>query len=227
MSDSMALYKKKFRTETNRLRNHAYDEGIYFVTVCTQQKMQWFGEVKDGKMLLSDVGEIVADEWVKTSKIRPYVFLDEWCIMPNHIHGIIVIGNVETARGDVSLSESPKTDAFEHVSFSDESNRGNSERSPDMGATETRAPHVSTKAPQNFSLKPKTLGSILNQFKGIVTKRAKAVGFSDFHWQSRYHDRIIRSDVELAAVKKYIAGNPEQWDKEMIPWHADAASWSL
>jgi REP element-mobilizing transposase RayT len=100
----MTLYKKKYRIESTRLKDWDYSrDGYYFVTICTQDKKCFFGDVIDEKVQLSAIGEIVADEWQKTPQIRKNVSLDTWIIMPNHVHGIIVINNdVETPRWGVS-----------------------------------------------------------------------------------------------------------------------------
>lgn len=210
----MTLYKKKYRVETTRLSHHNYADGIYFVTICTKKKLQWFGEIRDGKMELNEIGKIVETEWRKTPKIRPYVRLDDFCIMPNHIHGIIVIENVETCGAHVS----------ERIKTFDKQSEAEKLRNEEELEIETRAPRVSTK---KLVLQPKGLGSILNQLKGTLTKQIHSMNYPDFSWQPRYHDHIIRSEPELTALKKYIRNNPECWDKETIPWHADAATFSL
>jgi REP element-mobilizing transposase RayT len=71
-----------------------------------------FGEIIEGKVHLSTVGAIVAEEWLKTPHIRTYIELDEWRVMPNHLHGIIIINDhpgVETTRRVVSTKPPPKT----------------------------------------------------------------------------------------------------------------------
>ena len=90
----MTLYKNKYRIESARYQNWDYtSNGYYFVTICTQNREYFFGDVMADKMQLSPVGKIVAEEWQKTSQIRSYIELDEWVIMPNHLHGIIIIKN--------------------------------------------------------------------------------------------------------------------------------------
>ncbi len=90
----MTLYRNKYRIESTRLKDWDYSrDGYYFVTICTQDKKCLFGDVIDEKMRLSAIGEIVADEWQKTPQIRNNVSLDTWIIMPNHLHGIVVINN--------------------------------------------------------------------------------------------------------------------------------------
>ena len=100
-------FKSKYRIESVRLRSWDYTSpGWYFVTVCTKNKENFFGDVIDGEMYLSEIGRIVSEEWMKTAIIRSNIMLDEWIVMPNHIHGILVILeqaiNVETPRRGVS-----------------------------------------------------------------------------------------------------------------------------
>jgi len=102
----MALFKNKYRIESARLKGWDYSgAGWYFVTLCTRGRECFFGDVVDGEMRLSSIGEIVADEWQRTPTIHPNIALDEWIVMPNHLHGIIVITyRVETPRRGVSTT---------------------------------------------------------------------------------------------------------------------------
>jgi len=83
-----------------RLKEYGYVQaGAYFVTICTCNRDCLLGEVVDGEMRLNEYGEIVRDEWIKTSSVRANVLLDVFVIMPNHIHGIIILtDDVETTR---------------------------------------------------------------------------------------------------------------------------------
>ncbi len=102
------LFRGKYRVESARLRGWDYaSDASYFVTICTKNKQHFFGKIIDGKMRLNALGEIVFDEWLRTSKVRPNVVLDEFIIMPNHVHGIIIIKYpVETTRRVVSTLKS-------------------------------------------------------------------------------------------------------------------------
>jgi len=95
MSDK---FKNKYRLETTRLKEWNYDNiGYYFVTICTKNKVPYFGSVINGKVRLSEIGKIAYDELKKTPDIRKdmNVKLGEYVIMPNHIHCIIIIGENE------------------------------------------------------------------------------------------------------------------------------------
>lgn len=90
-----------------RLRGYDYSQvGAYFVTVCTKDRRCLFGNAADGEMQLNDAGRIVADEWIKTAEMRNNVELDEWVVMPNHFHGILVVTNGRgTARRAPTLEQ--------------------------------------------------------------------------------------------------------------------------
>ena len=68
-------------------------DGAYFVTICTKNREHFFGEISGGKMVLNNVGKIVAQQWQWLESQYHHVLLDEWVVMPNHFHGIICIVN--------------------------------------------------------------------------------------------------------------------------------------
>jgi len=83
-----------YNRQTIRLRNRDYStNGRYYITICTQNRECTFGNIIDNIMKLNESGKIVKYEWVKTARIRPNIQLDKYIIMPNHIHGIIIINN--------------------------------------------------------------------------------------------------------------------------------------
>ena len=84
-----------------RLRHWDYSNNApYFITICTQNRKHFFGEISDGKMHLSDIGKIVENEWIKTPNIRPEMQLElgEFVVMPNHFHAILIISNEPWGR---------------------------------------------------------------------------------------------------------------------------------
>ncbi|MFZ0726136.1 MAG: hypothetical protein WAO07_14230 [Desulfobacterales bacterium] len=96
----MANNPERHQRRSLRLRGFDYDRtGAYFVTICSQGKVCAFGHIVDDEMHLNDAGLIVAEEWVKTATIRSGIDLDEWVVMPNHFHGILMITGLKgTAR---------------------------------------------------------------------------------------------------------------------------------
>ena len=89
------MYFKRSK-ERKHIRHKFWDyssDGYYFVTICTKNMKHFFGEVQSIIMELSDIGCIVYEQWIKTAKLRNNVILDEFIIMPNHIHVVIQIFN--------------------------------------------------------------------------------------------------------------------------------------
>lgn len=84
--------------EKNRLQNYDYSQnGIYFITICTKEKEELFGKVENGEINLNELGEIVEKCYLEIPKHFDSVYLDQYVIMPNHIHGIIEINQVGNA----------------------------------------------------------------------------------------------------------------------------------
>jgi putative transposase len=82
----------KYQRRCIRLKNYDYSQaGAYFITICTYKKEYILGDVVDGEMKLNEYGKLVVQEWLRTIDIRPNVELDEFIIMPNHMHGIVII----------------------------------------------------------------------------------------------------------------------------------------
>jgi len=190
----MSLYKNKYRVESTRLQNWDYGwNANYFVTVVTKNRKHFFGEIRNGKIILSEIGKIVRDEWLKTPDIRPdmNIKLDVFCVMPNHFHGIIEIGKNKYNKRDL---ERNCRDAMHCVSTTITTNN-------------------TTKSKNKFGPQCKNLGSIKRGFKSAVTIKARKIN-PDFGWQSRYHDHIIRNDDEYQRIKQYIINNPINWDDD-------------
>ena len=138
------------------------------------------------EMHLSAIGFIAEQEWGKTFDIRTDMNLQrgEFVVMPNHIHGIMIIGE----------------------------NQYNTGRGAMHGASTT--PVDQTHAPNNrFGPQSKNLASIVRGFKSAVTKNARLIQ-AHFAWQPRFHDHIIRNDAEYQRIADYIMANPSRWKED-------------
>ncbi|MDO8626526.1 MAG: transposase [Candidatus Magasanikbacteria bacterium] len=177
-------YLHKYRIPSNRLPGYDYSStGLYFVTICTKNREKYFGDVNKGVMELSSVGKIAEEELLKTAIIRPNIDIDTWVIMPNHVH--LIIGIVGAPRGANVLANIVET--------------------PRRGvSTDTRT------GGKRAEWKSNSLGSIINQFKMVCTKRIRPIE-SEFAWQSRFHDHVIRNQKSLINIRQYIKSNPEKW----------------
>jgi putative transposase len=118
---AMTLFRGRYRVESARLVRWDYTRPAwYFVTLCTRKRACVLGDVIDGRVRLSPIGRIVAEEWRRTSVVRENVRLDAWVIMPNHLHGIIRItraaprvGSSVECRGDSACDPFPSDAAAE------------------------------------------------------------------------------------------------------------------
>ncbi len=86
------LFQKKYRIKSTRLKGWDYSQdSYYFVTICTKNKEEFFGKVRDKKMFLSPIGKIADKFWREIPQHFPFVKLDHFVVMPNHIHGVVII----------------------------------------------------------------------------------------------------------------------------------------
>ncbi len=194
----MTFDPEKHHRRSIRLRNYDYSQpGAYFVTICTYQKQSWFGEIKNGQIYLNQLGKIVADEWLKTCKIRPNFQLDEWVIMPNHFHGIVIINDYS----------------------GDDQSLGAGNRPLDLGAGNLPLDLGARDAP--LQQKPNSLSSCIAGFKSAVTKRINLLRQNTDTpiWQRNYYESILRDEKYLAVVREYIINNPKNWpnDRDYLP----------
>ena len=94
----------KHHRRSIRLEEYDYSRaGAYFITICTYNKECIFGNATNSEMQLSENGVIVESEWVKTAEIRSNIIIDKYIVMPNHVHGIIIILDTGRTRSTVSL----------------------------------------------------------------------------------------------------------------------------
>jgi len=193
-------FRNRYRTQTSRLEGYDYTRnGAYFITVCTRNKIPCFGAICDGEMILSETGIIVNDCWLKIQEHFPNTCLDEFIIMPDHLHGIIIIESKSDSHIPINdLFETPKLGVSTWLS-----NWTMKSETPRLG--------VSTRLNSgNPYWKSNSIGSIINQFKRICTIKTKSSGL-DLIWQPRFYDHIIRSDNELNRIRTYIKDNPINW----------------
>lgn len=88
----MTLFRGKYRIETARHPKQDYAApGWYFITLCTARRRCFFGRIRNHALLSAEIGEAVARHWQSISSLRQRVKLDEFVVMPNHLHGIVVI----------------------------------------------------------------------------------------------------------------------------------------
>ena len=106
----MTLFRDKYRIETTRLKTWDYaNDGWYFITICTQARAQFFGTVRDDALALSSIGQIAAENWHAISAHFKHVALDVFVVMPNHIHGIVIIDKQNFVQPTSERRPTPET----------------------------------------------------------------------------------------------------------------------
>ena len=88
----MDKFKNKYRIPSARLKNWDYgSNGAYFITICTQHRKHFFGEILDDEMNLNEIGQLAEKYWLEIPSHFPFVELGNFVVMPNHTHGILII----------------------------------------------------------------------------------------------------------------------------------------
>jgi len=206
----MSKFNDKYRIESNRMPGWDYSgNGYYFITPVIQNMKCILGKIENGEMILSDFGKIANNEWHKSFKMRKELILDEYIMMPNHLHAIVIINKMGDSHDDSHDSHDDS-----HVQT--------------HGRASLHSPH-SPQSPQsphpNCIRKPKSLSSFMAGYKSAVT--TKIDDFIDSHnlpiekfnrenkfWQSNYNDHVIRDGNEYWRIKNYIKNNPKNWNED-------------
>jgi REP element-mobilizing transposase RayT len=201
----MTLYRNRYRVEPARLCDWDYSSpGCYFVTVCEKTKSPVFGAIEKNRMVLNKLGMVARDCWIGIPNHFPFVTLDEYCIMPDHVHGIIRIRHHVSPVVETQNIASKNFVRTTHVVETQ-----NIASLQDV-KSKTPKPHSTgnTFGPQSMNL-----GAIIRGFKIGVTKYARQ-NKVPFQWQPRFHDHIIRDEKTLFQIRTYIRNNPADWDSD-------------
>jgi REP element-mobilizing transposase RayT len=186
MSDK---FQNKYRIASARLQKWDYAwAGAYFITICTHNRVHYFGEIENGKMILSNVGVLADVFWYELKNRISNIELGEFVVMPNHIHGILILNNpVETLHATSLTDTTPENDM------------------ETLRATSLQMSKISPKS--------NSISTIIRSYKSAVTKHANRLGL-DFGWQSRFYDHIIRDEKSFGNISNYITNNPLNWNKD-------------
>lgn len=154
-----------------RLYGYDYSQsGSYFITIVTKNRGHFFGEIENGHMIFSPIGQFIVDNFIIINEKIDYLTIDEWSVLPNHIHLIITI----------------KQDK-----------------------------HTYTTVEGLRPLVEKSISSFVNHLKGSVKRWCNENGLTDFAWQARFHDRIIRDADEYYRIANYIQMNVQNWAEDV------------
>ncbi|TAN42754.1 MAG: hypothetical protein EPN25_02475 [Nitrospirae bacterium] len=195
----MAYNPEYHHRRSIRLKGYDYSRpGAYFVTVCAWKKESMFGEVANGEMLLNECGQNVVHCWNDLPCHYPNGQLDEFIVMPNHIHGIIMLNvgaGLQPARIEAGTNVGAGFKPARIDTDSDEINRAGLKPAP---------------------TKCHGLPEIVRAFKTFSARRVNTLRNTPGVplWQRNYHEHIIRDDRELHAIREYIRYNPLRWGED-------------
>jgi len=179
-------FKNKFRISSARIQSWDYgNNGLYFITICTKNRIHFFGECINGEMQLNDSGKLAEQFWIEIPNHFPFIELGNFVVMPNHVHGILIIDKTKNVTNETPDAPNVET--------------------PKLGVSTTR-----TNDGKNEKWNPGTIGVIVNQYKRMCTIDIRKIN-PDFAWQPRFHDHIIRDAESFERIQNYIANNPQNW----------------
>lgn len=223
------LYRNKYRIPSARLDSWDYgSNAAYFVTICTRDRVCYFGDIvavetrfiassitspiaspssppfpgsqPQPEMQLSEIGEIANQCWLAIPGQFPFARLGNHIVMPNHVHGIIIIDKPNDDHVETRFIASPVA-------------------SP-IASPITSPPPVSPPATGGITglhnpMLHENLSKIIRWYKGRVTFESRKiqmpVDLPEFGWQPRFHDHIIRDEKSFLTISAYIKNNPLNW----------------
>ena len=218
-------YQNKYRIDSARMKNYDYSSnGAYFLTILTNNRDHFFGDIVDGNMVLNEIGAIARKYWIEITQHFPFVRLDEMVVMPNHIHGILWIDdNLVCSDGDVVGGGDGDVvggrDAINRVSTE---KTEKTEKTGKLKKTNKTGGITGNHNPMFHN----NISRVIRWYKGRctfeinrldinkLTKNTQLFALLPFAWQARFHDRIIRNENELNRIRNYIIKNPEIWERD-------------
>jgi REP element-mobilizing transposase RayT len=200
-----------------RLKGYDYTQsGAYFFTIVTQDRMCLFGDVAGGDMQLGDAGAMVQTVWDEIPGHYPGVDIDAFVVMPNHIHGIIVlIGVPAVSTPSPEVGAGPRTRPGSVAPDLTSPDETGGQLGPPRGQPPGQPRGV---APTVLTL---SLPDVVHRFKTLTTKRytdgVRHHGWAVYPgrlWHRNYYEHIIRDQAGLNQLRQYIADNPARWAED-------------
>ena len=237
----------KHHRRSIRLKGYDYSRaGLYFITICTQNRACLFGQIENGEMKLNDAGRMVENQWLKLPERFQNIALHEYIVMPNHFHAILeIVGATLVVAPNVVVENhavvpnnvvAPNVVAENHVAAPNMVVRDNHDTTPNNhDATPNKSnhyimgqPHIMGQPqvmgqPQGIAPTGKTVGDMVGAFESITTveyiRGVKTNNWQPFDkkiWQRNYWEHIIRDERSYLNISEYIINNPSKWDNDSL-----------
>jgi REP element-mobilizing transposase RayT len=186
------------RRNSIRLAGYDYSRaGAYFVTICVQNQLHLLGAIENGSMICNDAGAMVHEVWQRIPLKFPTTALDEFVVMPNHIHLLLWLD-----ANDVGAIP-----------------RGRPHDGDDLGATRRGRPQDGGQAQRPAPTAKPSLPDVMAWFKSLTTASYRHevydhnwTPYPGKLWQRSYFDHIVRTEEALAQIRLYIRENPARWN---------------
>jgi putative transposase len=188
-------FQNKYRIPSARLQDWDYGaNGSYFITICTQNREHYFGEISNDEMQLNEMGDCANKFWDEIPKHFPFVELGNYVVMPNHVHGILIIDKPVNDGNSESIVE---TRLIASLSINDD----------------IQNKKVGGFAGDKNPMFHENISRVIRWYKGRCSFEIGKLNGA-FAWQPRFHDHIIRNAESFDQIQNYIQTNPSNWDKD-------------
>lgn len=214
----MSYNPKIHNRRSIRLKGYDYSkEGLYFITLCCQNRVSYFGKIEDGAQRLNEAGKMIEKWYWELENKFPRIRCREMVVMPNHFH--CIIENVPVGA-DLRVCPSQKTENG-LTEGEGEGGGGGGGGGEHTGSPQPDSPQPGS--PQRDSSKPTSISTVVQWFKTMTTNEymrgVKTLGWKRFDgklWQRNYWEHIIRNEDALNRIANYIIENPIRWELDKL-----------
>ena len=219
---SKEVYQNKYRIPSVRAAWHNYSDGMYFVTICTEGRKHYFGEITNNEgrqqMNLSPIGKFTDEQFQNVQKHYPYAEIPLWVVMPNHIHSIITIRHDKIPYERRNIVGAQCNDNIVGAQCDNNfvgTRCDNNFVEPWCTAALQNDNAHATNHQQQIANMQGWLSVVVGVLKRSVTHFTNQCHVP-FAWQTRFHDHIIRNKNEMNHIPKYIENNVANWKQDMF-----------
>lgn len=232
----MKKFQNKYRIPSARLQNWDYGEnGAYFITICTKNMACYFGDVVSGpsvetrliasvhdndskcEMQLNELGKIAHRNWENIPNQFPDIELGNFVIMPNHMHGILIINKMklpsDTVQTRFIASNNVDDDVGTRLIASNDDDDDNTETRLIASVHAQNENKIGGFAGDKNPMLNENISRIIRWYKGRCSFEMRKI-HADFEWLSRFHDHIIRDSKAFERIQTYIENNPSKWKED-------------
>lgn len=207
----MTLFRNTYRVESVRLKGYDYSSnGAYFITICTKNMRSYFGRIQDGEMELSPIGQIAYNCWIQLFEAFPNAIMDEFIIMPNHMHGLIIIKNegesteaIHRVSTKIANNATPPTYTYRGIPIDPDDEH--LFLLPALGGITGK---------DNPMLSNHSIGKMIRWYKAKCTFAIRNELKKEFSWHTRFYDHIVRNETDMNRIRTYINNNPANFYKD-------------